>query len=121
MIKLDHLTILVRNPAAASAWYTQKLGLKVEFEVPQRAVAMQDDSGFTLFLEQAGGDAALPSCVMYFQVDDVDATYDRLDADQTSFVHVPQKRFWGYGAELKDLDGYRIRLWDQRSMNEKGD
>jgi uncharacterized glyoxalase superfamily protein PhnB len=37
------------------------------------------------------------------------------------FVHPPQKTFWGYGAELKDPDGYRIWLWDQKSMREKGE
>ena len=30
------------------------------------------------------------------------------------------KVFWGYGAELRDPDGYRLRLWDQKSMKEKG-
>jgi len=28
--------------------------------------------------------------------------------------------FWGYGAELLDPDGYRIHLWDEVSMREKG-
>ena len=26
---------------------------------------------------------------------------------------------WGSGAELKDPDGYLVRLWDERSMKEK--
>jgi hypothetical protein len=30
------------------------------------------------------------------------------------------KVFWGYGAELCDPDGYRFRLWDEKSMKEKG-
>ncbi len=29
------------------------------------------------------------------------------------------KVFWGYGAELCDPDGYRLRLWNQRTMEEK--
>jgi hypothetical protein len=29
------------------------------------------------------------------------------------------KVFWGYGAELCDPDGYRLRLWDAKSMAEK--
>jgi len=32
----------------------------------------------------------------------------------------PQKLGWGYGAELLDPDGYRLQLWDERSMREKG-
>ena len=31
------------------------------------------------------------------------------------------KVFWGYGAELRDPDGYSLRLWDQKSMKEKGE
>ena len=29
------------------------------------------------------------------------------------------KVFWGYGAELCDPDGYRLRLRDEKSMREK--
>ena len=35
-------------------------------------------------------------------------------------VAAPQKLPWGYGAELDDPDGYRISLWDEVSMREKG-
>ena len=34
--------------------------------------------------------------------------------------HPPQKVYWGYGAEVIDPNGYRIRLWDEASMAEKG-
>ena len=37
-----------------------------------------------------------------------------------AFVHPPQKVYWGYGAELLDPDGYRLRLWDEVTMREKG-
>ena len=46
--------------------------------------------------------------------------YRELAARGIGFTHVPQKLFWGYGAELLDPDGYRIRLWDETSMQEKG-
>ena len=36
------------------------------------------------------------------------------------FEKSPQKLFGGYGAELSDPDGYRIYLWDKRTMREKG-
>jgi len=42
MVKLDHLTIRVRDLPAARHWYVTNLGLGVEFEVPGRAtVALQ--------------------------------------------------------------------------------
>lgn len=122
MIKLDHLTITVRDYRAAREWYVRLLGLREEFEVPGRAAALQDDAGFTLFVEQAASDRhdAGPSCVLYFQVEDVEARYRQLVQDKVQFVHGPEKTFWGYGAELEDPDGYRLRLWDERSMQQHG-
>ena len=67
-------------------------------------------------------DTACPnhSVCLTFQVANVDAAYRELAARGIGFTHVPQKLFWGYGAELLDPDGYRIRLWDETSMQEKG-
>ena len=54
MIKLDHLTIPVRDRVAAREWYVGTLGLKVEFEVlARKATALIDDGGFTIFVEQS--------------------------------------------------------------------
>jgi uncharacterized glyoxalase superfamily protein PhnB len=52
-------------------------------------------------------------------VGDVDATFAEWSARGVEFSHAPQKTYWGYGAELKDPDGYLIRLWDERSMKQK--
>ena len=120
MIKLDHLSIPVRDASVSRDWYRRVLGLAVEFEVPQRhTVALQDGFGFTIFVFTGEG-AIVPSCVLTFQVEDVDALHQRLSAAGVAFVHGPQKMDWGYGAELQDPDGYRIRLWDERTMREKG-
>jgi uncharacterized glyoxalase superfamily protein PhnB len=75
----------------------------------------------TLFIyEPADGDVA-PSCTLTFQVDDVDAKYKELSARGIHFEKAPQKLFWGYGAELRDPDGYLVYLWDEKSMREKGE
>ena len=102
MTKLDHLTIRVRDLDAARSWYVGHLGLKLEFEVPgRRTVALQDDGGLTLFLDETAGDVAADGVVLTFQVDDVEETHRRLVAAGVSFVAPPGKRFWGYGAELR--------------------
>src|SRR5262245_7372735 len=120
MVKLDHLGIQVRDWLASRDWYVTMLGLTVEFEVPERrTVALQDSSGFTLFVEQPDGEPPAPSCNLVFQVDDVEATYRTLAARGVPFDKPPQKLFWGYGAELLDPSGYRVLLWDERSMREK--
>ncbi len=119
MIKLDHLTIAVHDYRASRDWYIQTLGLRQEFEVPERTAALQDDAGFTLFVEQSAVNTTERHCVLYFQVEDVEAKYRQLVAQQVNFIHPPEKRFWGYGVELADLDGYRLRLWDEKTMKEK--
>ena len=119
MMKLDHLSLAVSDLARSRAWYVETLGLKVEFEVPERrSVALQDDEGFAIFLQEVDGPPG-SGTALWFQVDDVDAVHAQWTARGVVFVHAPQKTFWGYGPELADPDGYRIRLWDPRTMREK--
>ena len=121
MIKLDHLTIFVSDVQRSCAWYMQHFGFTLEFEVPERkTVALQDDSDLTLFLEERPDPPPAPSCILTFQVEDVEAKHRQLAAAGVPFVNAPQKLFWGYGAELRDPDGYMINVWDERSMREKG-
>jgi catechol 2,3-dioxygenase-like lactoylglutathione lyase family enzyme len=119
MMKFDHLSLPVRDLEKSREWYVSALGLEVEFEVPdRRTVALQDGEGFAIFLQERGG-AAPDGVALWFQVDDVDATFRAWSERGVAFVHGPQKNFWGYGAELADPDGYVVRLWDERSMREK--
>jgi catechol 2,3-dioxygenase-like lactoylglutathione lyase family enzyme len=122
MVKLDHITIGVKDQRASRDWYVGNLGLKVEFEVTagHPVIALQDDSGLTLFLDPAFPPPSGAGFVLTFQVDNVDAKYRELSGAGIRFVHPPQKLYWGYGAELKDPDGYMIYLWDEKSMREKG-
>ena len=121
MTRLDHLAIFVSDAHRSRDWYMKHLGLKLEFEVTNpKAAALQDDAGFTLFVGERPNDAVSPSCVLYFQVDDVDSKYRELADNGVKFDKAPQRLFWGYGAELLDPDGYRIGLWDEHSMREKG-
>lgn len=121
MVKLDHIRIAVKDYRTSRDWYRETIGLKLEFERARRhVVALGDDFGVTLLLEQTKGKRAVGSCILYFQVDDVFAVYKHLSAAGVLFVHPPSKRFWGFGAELADPDGYRVRLWDETSMVERG-
>jgi predicted enzyme related to lactoylglutathione lyase len=119
-MKLDHLRIPVTDLARSRAWYTDTIGLTVEFEVPERqTVALQDGAGFTILLQQGPGAVQPGGCALWFQVDDVDATHAAWTARGVQFAHAPRTTYWGYGAELQDPDGYLVRLWDQRSMRER--
>ena len=120
MPRLDHLSLPVRDWRKSRDWYKNHLGFEVEFEIPDRkTAAMRDDADLTIFLYQAAV-ADSPGISFTIQVDDVEAKHDALAAVGVRFVHPPRKVFWGYGAELCDPDGYRLRLWDQKTMKEKG-
>jgi len=119
-MKFDHLALPVSDLARSRDWYVATLGLRVEFEVPDRgSVALNDSEGFAIFLAQVSAAVAPNGCALWFQVADVDAAYAEWSARGVHFAHAPRKEFWGYGAELIDPDGYAIRLWDEASMREK--
>ena len=120
MMKLDHLRIPVTDTARSRDWYATTLGLKVEFEVPERrTIALQDSEGFAIFLQQGSSPVTPDGCALWFQVTDVDATFAEWSARGVKFAHGPRKSHWGYGVELVDPDGYLVRLWDEHSMKEK--
>jgi catechol 2,3-dioxygenase-like lactoylglutathione lyase family enzyme len=120
MPRLDHLSLPVRDWQKSRDWYKDHLGFEVEFEISDRkTAAMRDDADLTIFLYE-GEVVDCPGISFTVQVDDVQARHNMLVATGLSFVHPPIKVFWGYGAELCDPDGYRLRLWDQKSMKEKG-
>lgn len=120
MVRLDHLSLPVIDWQKSRDWYRSCLGFEVEFEIPDRkTAAMRDDADLTIFLYESEV-TVCPGISFTIQVDDVEAAHQRLTAAGVSFVHPPIKVFWGYGAELRDPDGYSLRLWDQKSMKEKG-
>jgi catechol 2,3-dioxygenase-like lactoylglutathione lyase family enzyme len=120
MLRFDHLRIPVTDLARSRRWYVDTLGLAVEFQVPdRRTVALQDSYDFTIFLQQVAGPVTPNGCALWFQVPDVDAAVAEWEQRGVVFAHEPRKSYWGYGAELKDPDGYLIRLWDERSMKER--
>ena len=51
---------------------------------------------------------------------DVEVKHRELSARGVVLASPPGKHFWAYGAELDDPDGYRIQVWDEVSMREKG-
>ena len=121
MPKLDHLTIVVSDWRRSRDWYIQTLDFELDFEVPEtQTAALSDGADFTLFVSQSDGGKLPPSCTLTVQVDDVEATFHELRVAGVEFSHPPQKVFWGYGAELRDPDGYAIRLWDRATMRKRG-
>ncbi len=119
MIKFDHLSLPVADPVRSRDWYVANFGFEVEFEHGD-TIAIRDDADFTIFLNRAPSSLVGAKVTLTFQVDDVEAKYAALRAKGVAFAEAPGKHFWGYGAELDDPDGYRVYVWDEASMREKG-
>ncbi len=120
MPRLDHITLPVRDWRASRDWWRDQLGFEVEFEIPDaRTAAMKDEADLAVFLQEGAASPA-DGFALTVQVDDVEARHAELAGRGVAFVHPPQKVFWGYGAELMDPNGYRLRLWDKASMAAKG-
>lgn len=120
-MKFDHIMLPVSDCQASRDWYVKNLGFTIEFEIAAaRTVAIQDDNGFTIFLQETKESLANEKCALTMQVKDVDEVHRALSEKSVKFLSAPQRLFWGYGAELADPDGYVVRLWDEVSMREKG-
>jgi predicted enzyme related to lactoylglutathione lyase len=117
MARLNHLTLFVRDRHTARDWYVSNFNLEVEFEVPEMGTtAIRDPADFTIFLTERQPTDDAPRCVLYFQVDDVDDEYRRLQQREAEVAHPPRTTPWGYGPEVIDPDGHVVRLWDRRSV-----
>ena len=118
MARLDHITQPVRDWREARDWWTSHLGFQVEFEL-EGGVAVKDEADLTLFLVEG---PVLPTLDKDFNelVDDEKKRCAAIGVAGAPIVHPPQSVFWGYGAEVLDPNGYRIRLWDVASMQSKG-
>ena len=96
MPRLDHLSLPVRDWRKSRDWYKDHLGFEVEFEIPDRkTVAMRDNADLTIFLYE-GEVVDCPGISFTIQVDDVEATHDRLVAAGVSFI----RRYRCFGATV---------------------
>ncbi|MGE0408070.1 MAG: VOC family protein [Amphiplicatus sp.] len=124
--RLDHLSLAVTDCRRSSSWYVDNLGFAVEFEAAQGGreslgvIALQDEGGFTVFLEQISGPIFSGQAAYTIKVEDVDALWARLSSAGIAFLSSPRKQFWGYGAVLADPDGHLLYLYDEESMRRKG-
>jgi len=54
LLRFDHLTLPVTDWVRSRDWYVKHLGMKIEFEVPERrTVALQDEHDFTIFVQHS--------------------------------------------------------------------
>ncbi|HZD76363.1 MAG TPA: VOC family protein, partial [Acidobacteriaceae bacterium] len=92
-------------------------GFRVAFDNPEAGVGgLEDDGGVELILIRRNLEVRERDCALTLQCDSVHDAYRKLSDRGIAFVHQPMDVNWGYGAELQDPDGYRVRLWDKDTM-----
>jgi predicted enzyme related to lactoylglutathione lyase len=118
MIKrIKFLGIPVRDQDRALRFYTEKLGFRIltdqEFNDKQRWIELAipgAETGLALFTPDGHEDRVGTFVNTSWEVDNIDKTYEELQARGVEFVGPPQKQSWGTFAILKDSEGNQIVL-----------
>ena len=118
MIKrIKFLGIPVRDQDRALRFYTEKLGFRIltdqEFNDKQRWIELAipgAETGLALFTPDGHEDRVGTFVNTSWEVDNIDKTYEELQARGVEFAGPPQKQSWGTFAILKDSEGNQIVL-----------
>jgi predicted lactoylglutathione lyase len=115
MAKISHMALPVSDLHKSRDWYVGQLGFTIERE-HEKAVGIKDESGLTIFLIKTDASLTGTKITLTIQVDNVETKHEELLHLGVKFVSPPKQQYWGYGAEVKDPDGYMNHLWDEVSM-----
>jgi predicted enzyme related to lactoylglutathione lyase len=114
---IKFISIPVKNQDAALAFYTEKLGFKVQTDQPfgegQRWIELSipgADSGLALFMPPGHEDRVGGFQPISFWCDDVIATAEMLQKKGVPIVKPPKKEKWGTSAIFADLEGNQFVL-----------
>lgn len=113
--RVSHLVLPVADVQRSRDWYVNRLGFSLERDSGE-AVGIKDNSGLTIFLIRTTEPLAGQKSTLTIQVANVASKHEELTALGVTFVSPPQRQFWGYGAEVRDPDGYMNHLWDEVTM-----
>jgi hydroxymethylpyrimidine/phosphomethylpyrimidine kinase len=111
VVRFSLVTLFVEDPGALRDWYTDHLGLTVSSQTP-RFVQVADSDGRPCIAFHVGTPAGAPQQVqLHFEVDDVDAEYERLRNEGLTFDEPPTDKPWGWRvASLRDPAGHTVEL-----------
>jgi catechol 2,3-dioxygenase-like lactoylglutathione lyase family enzyme len=110
-VRFSLVTVFVRDPTQLRDWYTRYLGLTVSSET-SRFVQLADSSGRPSVAFHVGEPLGHPDHIqLHFEVDDVDAEYERLRGEGLAFEEPPDDKPWGWRvAAVRDPAGHTVEL-----------
>jgi methylmalonyl-CoA/ethylmalonyl-CoA epimerase len=89
--RIEQVAIPVRDLARATAFYRDKLGTKLLFEVPPQ-LAFFDCDGIRLALSISSDPMYdPPGSIVYYRVDDIEGTHAELESREVEFLQGPHR------------------------------
>ena len=85
---IGQIALVVKDLPRADAFYRDVLGMKFLFQAPP-SLAFFDCGGIRLMLAPPEGEFDRAGSVLYFKVEDIDATYTDLRARSVDFLGAP--------------------------------
>jgi len=118
--KIGQISVNAHDLERATAFYKDKLGMKHLFSVPPK-MAFFDCDGIRLMLgTPERPDLDHPSSILYFKVDDIEATYDALVQRGVRFetkpmLVAPMQTYDLWLAEFRDSENNVLALMCERA------
>lgn len=111
-VRLNQVTVGASDIVESETFYREfRLELIVRNDHYLRFVC--PDGGSTFSVDLVNVVDHDEQVTVYFEVDDVDAEYDRLGHNGLEFEHPPADMPWLWrGARLRDPDGHRLCIFD---------
>ena len=118
--KIGQISVTAHDLERATAFYKNKLGMKHLFSVPPK-MAFFDCDGIRLMLGiPERPDLDHPSSILYFKVDDIDATYETLNGRGVYFetkpmLIAPMQTYDLWLAEFRDSENNVLALMCEKA------
>jgi len=110
-VDLNQVTIPCQNYQKSVAFYV-RLGLRHIVDSPPRYARFETESGATLSIHKMDSRGDASEVVIYFEVDDVDATVNKLKDAGLKFDSEPTDQEWLWReAYLKDPSGNSLCIY----------
>jgi glyoxylase I family protein len=111
-VSLDHLFVVVSDLERSKRFYTEILGLQINFE-GEGYLQLRGEGGFHIGMEQRPAEKVGGKGIeIVILVDDVDRRYAEMAAMGVSFAGPPADQEWGARhAWFEDPDGYPMSIF----------
>ncbi len=117
--EIGQIAITVRDVDAAAEFYEQKLGMKLLFKAPPGLAFFTNGSVRLMLSAPEEGEFSPSSSIVYYKVDDVDASTTtlrdrgvRITSEPHMITKMPDHELWM--AFFSDLDGNSLALMEER-------